>query len=139
MTECNYSVDTSLGTLIKLRKLIIATDLKKMLSGGEVTPEEVLLSLYDLVLGDGNKLNEFCRIVTGTNDDFVSMPSAVPFAVLERFRADFFAGIPESWKALMIRQAMTLMKYGKDLMEQRVLSGLMIPSEKDDPAQTGET
>ena len=108
-----YSPSTTMATLLRLRPLFKELGLDGLIKGdiaGADIGEAVVTALTE-----ANKLNEFCRIISRTNDNFLG--EEMEIGTVMWLVNDFFVGLwwsmPGAWRAKMQTAIDYLIEIGK--------------------------
>lgn len=115
-----YTPRTDMGTLLRLRPLIKELGLDSLLRG-EAKNTEVLGAVLK-ALWEANRLNEFCRIISGTNDNFLG---AVEVGTVMWLISDFFDALWRSMPGIWRQKAMRAMEILVEIGKEKI--GGMIP------------
>lgn len=121
MEKKKYQIDTTLETLIQLKKVFRKLKLDKFMSEG-LSGQDILGALTS-VLAEEGLLNEVCQIVTKSETDFNTRPIGESLQVIDDFVRDFFAQIPASWKTKLTAAMGIVSELGKSMLSRRESNG----------------
>jgi len=107
-----------MGTLLRLRPLMKELKLDGLLKGDAKNTE--ILGAVLTTLTEANKINEFCQIISDTNDDFLG---DVEVGTVMWLISDFFEGLrwsmPPIWRQKVKTAIEALIALGAQVVAQK--------------------